>query len=77
MRMRAASERGVRASEACSKGGFKLNKADNEDDDDERVDELFKNRATARARKKGATAMIKTASALLPAAFSFSFGSVA
>ena len=60
----------MRASEACSKGGFKLNKADNEDDDDERVDELFKNRATARARKKGAcTAMIKTASALLPAAF--------
>ena len=38
----------VRASEDCSEAGFKLSKADDKDDDDERVDELFNNRATAR-----------------------------
>ena len=38
----------VRASEDCSEGSFKLSKAADKDDDDERVDELFNNRATAR-----------------------------
>ena len=31
----------MRASEDCSEAGFKLSKADDKDDDDKRVDELF------------------------------------
>ena len=37
----------VRASEDCSEAGFKLSKADDKDDDDERVDELSNKQQSA------------------------------